>query len=184
VTPCRSPGFGDVIVMRSVATSADNSMSARTLSSLALIVVAGCAGNSPFDTVDQSTLAREARAAGPRGLEQRLTVVVDPEDFHEPGFHTLAVTSDVVNTGSATVPITARVCLFFESDVQISAVADRFEPFITCGAVQQRTQLAPGASVGALELRYRIRSGPGVYTVRVRHALDPEFRAEASFRIP
>jgi hypothetical protein len=159
-------------------------MSARTLHSLALLVVVGCAGNSPFDTADQSALAREARAVGPGGLEQRLTVVVDPEDFREPGFHTLAVTSDVFNTGSTTVPITARVCLFVDSDVQISAEADRFEPLVTCGAVQQTTQLAPGASVGAMELRYRIRSGPGVYTVRVRHALNPEFRAEASFQIP
>lgn len=159
-------------------------MSAGTLVALALIFLAGCAGQSPLDTVDQSALAREARALGPRGLEQRLTVVVDPEDFREPGFHTLAVTSDVFNTGPTTVPLTARVCLFVESDVQISAEADRFEPFVTCGAVQLTTQLAPGASVGAMELRYRIRSGPGVYTIRVRHALDPEFRAEASFRIP
>jgi hypothetical protein len=159
-------------------------MSPRTLLSLALIVVAGCAGKSPLDTADESALPREARAVGPGGLEQRLTVVVDPQDFREPGFHTLAVTSDVFNTGSTSVPITARVCLFFESDVQISAEADRFEPFVTCGAVQQTTQLAPGTSVGAMELRYRIRSGAGVYTVRVRHALDPEFRAEASFRIP
>jgi hypothetical protein len=159
-------------------------MPARTLLSLALIVFAGCVGKSPLDTADQSAPTREARAAGPGGLEQRLIVVVDPEDFREPGFHTLGVTSDVFNTGSPTVPITARVCLFFESDVQISAEADRFEPFITCGAVEQTMQLAPGASVGAMELRYRIRSGPGVYTVRVRHALNPEFRAEASFRIP
>jgi hypothetical protein len=159
-------------------------MSVRALLSLALIVLAGCAGNSPFDAADDAAPDRDARTLGPGGLEQRLTVVVDPEDFREPGFHTLAVTSDVFNTGSAAVPITARVCLFFESDVQISAEADRFEPLISCGAVQQTTQLAPGASVGALELRFRIRSGPGVYTVRVRHALHPEFRADASFRIP
>ncbi|MDQ3997908.1 MAG: hypothetical protein M3303_12930 [Gemmatimonadota bacterium] len=157
-------------------------MPPRTLVSLALIVAAGCTGASPL--ANQDAPAREARAAGPGGLEQRLTVVVDPEDFREPGFHTLAVTSDVVNTSSSSVPVTARVCLFFDSDVEITAEADRFEPFITCGAVQQRTELAPGASVGAMELRYRIRSGPGVYTVRVRHAVDPEFRAEASFRIP
>jgi hypothetical protein len=46
------------------------------------------------------------------------------------------------------------------------------------------TQLAPGESVGPLELHYRVRSGPGVYTIRVRHSLQPEFRATASFRIP
>jgi len=159
-------------------------MSARIVSSLALILLAACAGSSPLDTSDEGGLSRDARAVGPGGLEQRLTVVVDPEDFREPGFHTLLVTSDVTNTGSVPVPITARVCLFFESDVEITAEADRFEPLVSCGAVQQTTQLAPGASVGPMELRYRIRSGPGVYIVRVRHSLDPEFRAEALFRIP
>jgi hypothetical protein len=159
-------------------------MSARTLLSLALIVTAGCAGKSPLDSIDHGALAREVRAVGPGALEQRLTVVVDPEDFREPGFHTLAVTSNVFNTGTASVPITARVCVFFDSDIQISAQADRFEPLISCAAVQMTTQVAPGESVGPMEVRYRIRSGPGVYTIRVRHALDPEFRAEASFRIP
>jgi hypothetical protein len=151
---------------------------------LTLILALACAGSSPVDTSDDGTNAREARVAGPGGLEQRLTVVVDPEDFRQPGFHTLLVTSNVVNTGTSTVPITARVCLFFDSDVEITAQADRFEPFILCAAAQQATRLAPGASVGPMELRYRIRSGPGVYTIRVRHVLDPEFRAEARFEIP
>jgi hypothetical protein len=159
-------------------------MSARTLAAFALIVVAGCAGSSSLDTDDQARLGRDARAVGPNGLEQSLAVVVDPDDFREPGFHTLLVTSNVTNTSSVPVPITARVCLFVESDLAITAEADRFEPLISCGAVQQTTQLAPGASVGAMDVRYRIRSGPGVYTVRVRHSLDPEFRGEASFRIP
>jgi hypothetical protein len=159
-------------------------MSARLIPTLALTLLAACTNGSPLDTADQARLSREARAVGPSGLEQRLTVAVDPEEFREPGFHTLLVTSDVFNTGTATVPVTTRVCLFFDSDLEISAEADRFEPLITCGAVLARTELPPGESVGPLELRYRIRSGPGVYTIRVRHALDPEFRAEASFRIP
>ncbi len=173
-------------VQSSVAptSSAFDSMSPRTLSTLALALIAGCAGQSPLDTSEDARLSRDARTPGPRGLEQHLSVVVDPADFREPGFHTLLVKSDVINTGATAVPVTARVCLFFESDVQISAEADRFEPFVTCGAVQQTTELAPGASVGPMEVRYRIRSGPGVYTIRVRHALNPEFRAEAAFKIP
>jgi hypothetical protein len=159
-------------------------MSVRAVLTLALAALAGCTGQSPLDTAEQLRLAREVRTVGPRGLEQRLRVVLDPEDFREPGFHTLLVTSNVTNTGAVAVPVTARVCLFFESDVEITAEADRFEPLVSCGAVQQTTRLAPGASVGPMEVRYRLRSGPGVYTVRVRHALDPEFRAEASFRIP
>jgi hypothetical protein len=159
-------------------------MLARVSPLLAIAIAAACAGKSPLDTSGENNLAREARAVGPGGLEQRLTVVVDPEDFREPGFHTLLVISDVTNTGPAAVPITARICLFFESDVEITAEADRFEPLVSCGAVQQTRRLEPGESVGPMELRYRIRSGPGVYTVRVRHSLNPEFRAEASFRIP
>ncbi|MFN2567645.1 MAG: hypothetical protein ABR499_21835 [Gemmatimonadaceae bacterium] len=159
-------------------------MRARVISIIALALLAACTGKSPLDAAHEPGPSREARTVGPRGLEQHLTTVVDPEDFREPGFHTLLVTSDVTNTGSATVPITARICLFFESDVEITAEADRFEPLVSCGAVQQTKQLAPGASVGPMELRYRIRSGPGVYRVRVRHSLEPEFRTEASFRIP
>jgi hypothetical protein len=159
-------------------------VSTRVVVSFALIVAAGCGGNSPLGSTDRGAFTRETRAIGPGGLEQRLTVVVDPEDFREPGFHTLAVTSDVVNIGSSSLPVTARTCLFFESDVEISAEADRFEPLISCAAVEQTTVLEPRATVGPMELRYRIRSGPGVYTVRVRHALDPEFWAEASFPIP
>ena len=161
-------------------------MCARVIPSFALTVLAACAGSSPLDTVadDRGALSREARASGPGGLEQRLTVVVDPDDFRQPGFHTLLVTSNVTNVGAAPARVTSRVCLFFDSDVEITAVADRFEPLVSCGAVEQTNVLAPGASVGPMELRYRIRSGPGVYTVRVRHAIDPEFRAEASFRVP
>jgi hypothetical protein len=159
-------------------------MPARILRLLILIACAACAGQSPLDTSGEAGPPRHERAIGPSGLEQRLTVVVDPDDFREPGFHTLAVTSDVFNTGSASIPIKTRVCLFTENDIQISAAADRFEPLIVCGAVEQTIQLAPGASVGRMEARYRLRSGAGDYTIRVRHALDPEFRAEASFRIP
>jgi hypothetical protein len=159
-------------------------MRARALSILALTLGPACAANSPVDAGDDGRPSREARAVGHGGLEQRLTVAVDPEGFREPGFHTLLVTSNVTNTGPAPVPVTARVCLFFDSDVQITADADRFEPLVSCGAVEMTTRLAPGASVGPMELRYRIRSGPGLYSVRVRHALSPELRAEASFRVP
>ena len=160
-------------------------MPARAVLSLVFLAALACGGTSPLDTEDRTTQSsHQARALGPQGLEQRLTVVVDPEDFREPGFHTLLVSSNVTNAGSAPVTVTARVCLFFASDVEITAEADRFEPFVSCGAVAQTTELAPGASVGPMEVRYRLRSGPGVYVVRVRHILDPQFRAEASFRIP
>ena len=183
MTPSVQPGFGRLSEkLRSTLLPA-TLMFARVFLIVAL-TTAACAGQSALDASESGRVPRDARIAGPNGLEQRLTVVIDPEDFREPGFHTLLVTSDVFNTSRVPVPVTARVCLFFASDVQISAEADRFEPFVSCGAVQQTTELGPGASVGPMELRYRIRSGPGVYTIRVRHVLDPEFRAEATFRIP
>ena len=182
MTAAHQRGFGVVSLSLPAATA--TLMFARALLTLLLLVIAACNGHSSFDTSEQARAAREIRVDGPKGLEQRLTAVVDPEDFREPGFHTLLVTSDVFNSGSAPVSVTARVCLFFASDVHLTAEADLFEPLVTCGAVQQTSELAPGASVGPMELRYRLRSGPGVYTIRVRHALDPEFRAEASFRIP
>jgi hypothetical protein len=159
-------------------------MLSRAFLSLTLIAAVGCSGQAVLDTSEQARSPRDGRAIGPNGIEQRLSAVVDPEEFREPGFHTLLVTSDVFNTGSAPVSVTSRVCLFFASDVQITAEADLFEPLVSCGAVQQTSELAPGASVGAMQLRYRLRSGPGSYTIRVRHALGPELRAEASFRIP
>jgi hypothetical protein len=35
-----------------------------------------------------------------------------------------------------------------------------------------------------MEVQFGVRSGAGTYTLKLRHALAPEFRAEASFRIP
>src|ERR687886_704148 len=100
-------------------------MSARPLVSLVSLVLLGavaCGGAAPPDTQDGGTpSSHQARTPGPKGLEQRLTVVVDPEGFREPGFHTLLVSSDVTNAGSAPVTVTARVCLFFASDVEITA---------------------------------------------------------------
>jgi hypothetical protein len=33
-------------------------------------------------------------------------------------------------------------------------------------------------------VQFGVRSGPGTYTLKLRHSLTPEFRAEATFRIP
>jgi hypothetical protein len=45
-------------------------------------------------------------------------------------------------------------------------------------------ELAPGETAGTLEVRFGVRSGPGQYTLKLRHSLDPAFRAEAGFRVP
>src|SRR5688572_33106268 len=106
-------------------------MLARVILMSTLIATVGCGGHSALDTSEQAPAARDVRLAGPNGLEQRLSVVVDPDDFRERGFHTLLVTSDIFNSSSAPVPLTTRVCLFFATDVHLTAEADLFEPLVS-----------------------------------------------------
>jgi len=75
------------------------------------------------------------------------------------------------------------VCLFLDGDVATTAQLDRFEPLISCAAVSADGDLAPGQST-ALTVQFGVRSGPGTYSLTLRHSLNPDFRAEASFRIP
>jgi hypothetical protein len=93
------------------------------------------------------------------------------------------VSSTIANTGSASVTLTARECLFQDADVQTTAQMDRFEPFISCSAVSSARDLAPGQTSSAMAVRFGVRSGPGTYTLRLRHALSPEFRGEVSFTV-
>jgi hypothetical protein len=75
------------------------------------------------------------------------------------------------------------VCLFLEGDVETTARLDRFEPLISCAAVSAEGDLAPGQST-ELAVQFGVRSGPGTYSLKLRHSLNPDFRAEASFRVP
>jgi hypothetical protein len=55
-------------------------------------------------------------------------------------------------------------------------------PFILCVAYSIRTTLAPGQeSVG--HLQRRIASGPGRYTIRVRHLVDPDVWVPAELTV-
>ena len=76
------------------------------------------------------------------------------------------------------------MCFVQESDFETTARLDRFEPFIACAAGEMTILLAPGLSVGPIEVRFGVRSGPGQYTLRLRHSLDPDFRTEVRFTIP
>jgi len=88
-----------------------------------------------------------------------------------------------VNTSSTSAHLTSRVCLFQEADVETTAQLDRFEPLISCAAVSAEGDLAPGVST-ELAVQFGVRSGPGTYSLKLRHSLNPDFRAEVSFRIP
>lgn len=126
----------------------------------------------------------DGRAIGPSGLEQRLVTRVEAAPGGSPYTAMLTATSTLVNTGSASVRVRARVCFVQESDFDATALLDRFEPLVSCAADNIEMDLAPGQSLGPLEVQFGVRSGPGEYKVRVRHSLAPEFRAEAAFRVP
>ena len=162
---------------------------ARALASLValatLATLAACSNGTLSGPGDASLVTnRDGISVGPSGLEQRLVTKVGAAPAGSPYTAQLTVTSAIVNTGSAPVRLTSRVCLFLESDVETTAQMDRFEPLVSCSAVSGTGDLAPGGSTGPMEVSFGVRSGPGTYTIKLRHALSPEFRAEASFRVP
>ena len=148
------------------------------------VLAAACSDTTPSGP-SKGTLgdAQNGRAAGPSGLEQRIVTKVEPAPAGSPYSALLTATSTLVNTGSQSAHLTARVCLFKESDVETTARLDRFEPFISCAADSAEGDLAPGAST-VLEVHFGVRSAPGTYTLTLRHSLSPDFRAEVSFRVP
>jgi hypothetical protein len=127
--------------------------------------------------------SQNGRAVGPSGLEQRIATKVEPAPAGSPYTALLTATSTLVNTGSASAHLTSRVCLFLQDDVETTATMDRLERLISCAAVSAEGDLAPGQST-EMAVQFRVRSGPGTYTLKLRHSLDPDFRAVAFFRIP
>jgi hypothetical protein len=142
-------------------------------------IAAGCSNGNPSSPGD----ARLGRAVGPSGLEQRIATTVEAPPSSSPYTALLTATSTLVNTGSASAHLTSRVCLFLEEDVETTARLDRFEPLISCAAVSAEGDLAPGQST-ELTVQFGVRSGSGTYSLKLRHSLNPDFRAEASFRVP
>ena len=146
---------------------------------------AACSSGTPSSPGGANLInSPDGRAVGPSGLEQRVVTKIDPAPAGSPYTALLTATSTIANTGSAPVRLTSRVCLFQESDVETTARLDRFEPFISCAAVSMEGDLTPGQSTSPMQVQFGVRSGAGTYTLKLRHALTPEFRAEASFRIP
>lgn len=167
----------------------NESTAARSLKVMAFgacaLVAAACSNGAVSDP-DGARLGGNAdgRATAPSGLEQRLVTKVEAPPAGSPYRAFLTATSTLVNTGSAPVRVKARTCLVREDDVETTAQMDRFEPFIACAAVESESDLAPGQSIGPLEVQFGVRSGPGEYRLKVRHSLVPDLRAEASFKVP
>jgi len=164
-----------------VPTGLVRAVRSTTFIGLAALVV-GCSSGQAFGPGD-GRLDRDGRAVGPSGLEQRIVTRVEAPPAGSPYAALLTATSTLVNTGSASAHLTSRVCLFLEADVETTAHLDRFEPLISCAAVSAEGDLAPGQST-ELAVQFGVRSGPGTYSLKLRHSLNPDFRAEASFRIP
>jgi hypothetical protein len=181
---------GQLIVQKRDARRSSTVRGTRATAVLAILatlatIATACSTGAPAGPADASLVGNlDGRAVGPSGLEQRLVTKVEAAPAGSPYTALLTATSTIVNTGSAPVRVTARMCLFQESDVETTANMDRFEPFISCSAVSMALNLAPGQSTGPMNVQFGVRSGPGTYTLQLRHALDPEFRASASFRIP
>jgi hypothetical protein len=156
------------------------------LSLAALATVAAACSNGTLSGPSDAKLGGnlDGRAIGPSGLEQRIVMKVGVAPAGSPYSALLTATSTIANTGSAPVVVTTRDCFFLQSDVETNASMDRFEPLISCAAISRAFELAPGQSTGSMEVQFGVRSGPGAYTLKLRHSLNPEFRAEASFRIP
>ena len=147
------------------------------------VIAASCADGSASGPDATLGDTQNGRAAGPSGLEQRVVTKVEAAPVGSAYTAILTATSTLVNTGSASAHLTARVCLFKASDIETTAQMDRFEPLISCAAESAEGDLAPGAST-VLTVQFGVRSGAGTYTLKLRHSLAPDFRAETSFRIP
>ena len=152
---------------------------------IALVALATACTSNDLSGPGNGRLAdsQNGRAVGPSGLEQRIATKVEPAPAGSPYTALLTATSTLVNTGSASAHLTSRVCFFLQADVETTATMDRFEPLISCAAVSAEGDLAPGQST-ELAVQFGVRSAPGTYTLKLRHSLNPDFRAEAAFRVP
>jgi hypothetical protein len=164
-----------------VVTSRSRALAA----SAACVAIAACTGASVSGPESARLVGNlDGRATGPSGLEQRVVTSVEAAPAGSPYRAMLTATSTVSNTGTAPVRVRARVCLVQQSDVESSALLDRLEPLVSCAAESMELDLAPGQSTGPIQVQFGVRSGPGDYTLKLRHSLSPEFRAEAPFTIP
>ena len=172
------------LVRRSLHALTPGARVRRATAACVVAIASACSGSSLSGPEAAHLVGSlDGRATGPSGLEQRVVTNVEAPPAGSPYRALLTATSTVSNTGSTPVRVRARVCLVQQSDVESSAVLDRFEPFILCAAESMELDLAPGQSTGPIQVQFGVRSGPGEYTLKLRHSLAPEFRAEASFRI-
>jgi hypothetical protein len=133
------------------------------LSSFLFALVAGC---SPATT--PTTLSSESdvtRGVVP-GLEQRVTL--SPAELVTG--ENVQIHSVITNRGSEAIALQSRICgLDVGGDLELP-----WPPNIAfCGGHSQGGSIAPAETRESTDIR-RVVSPPGSYTLRVRHALQPE----------
>jgi hypothetical protein len=136
---------------------------ASTLSISLLTLAAACTAAPP--TVTLSRHGDITRPVGP-GLEQRITLTPSEPTTGED----LIIESVIANKGNQPVALQSRIC-----GLDLGGNLDLKWPpgFGACEGHSQGGDLAPGEARES-SARRRVASPPGVYTLRVRHALQPE----------
>jgi hypothetical protein len=137
----------------------------RTLVLTLLAPVAGCTdattGISSGSGVTRAELS---------GLEHRVTLT--PSEPTAGG--DVQIHSVITNRGTESVVVSSRICgLDFGGSLDLTYPNGS----AACGGYSTAGSLAPGESRTNTDLN-RVASAPGTYTLRVRHALQPELWVE------
>ena len=127
------------------------------------VLVGGC---SPSTT--PAVLSSESdvtRGVAP-GLDQRVTL--SPAELVTG--ENVTIHSVITNRSTQEMTLQSRICgLDIESDMSLSHPPD----IGFCGGHSMSGSIGPGESRESTDIR-RVASGAGAYTIRVRHALQPE----------
>jgi hypothetical protein len=134
-----------------------------------LLVLAGCSGGQVPTTGHLVSESDVTRAVQP-GLDQRVTLT--PAELVTG--QNVTIQSVITNRGGNAVPLESRICgLTLDGTIRLD-----FPPDIgMCGGFSMGGTIAPGESRQSTEIR-RVASAPGTYTLRVKHALQPELWVE------
>lgn len=141
----------------------------RTFSLIAaLLTLSACAAGKIISPVESTFLAN--------GLEQQIRIepVGEPMD---PTGEVFRLTSRLVNRGSEAVTVRVVTC-WLDPKENLRATAELVARAIpSCVQTPSVLTLAPGEASNTLWFMGQL-DRPGRHTIRVRHALDPEFWGE------
>jgi hypothetical protein len=140
----------------------------RSLLPALLALVAACSST----TTPSAVLSGETDVTSAilTGLEQHVTLTPTQPTVGE----NVEIHSVITNRRSQPVALESRICgLDLAGDLELTWPPD----FGVCGGYSMSGTIAPGESRASSELR-RVASAPGTYTLRVRHAVQPELWVE------